>query len=124
MPYSRARMLVTPRSDRPRGDNTGKIWSEIRDGDVYRVIEIDGSYYRLQIRGEFPSLYPIHFFDVLSGIVEPGWVVSLEDEDESISLRFPETSARGFWEDVHDRDEAAIRIMSSVLMRMKESSHS
>ena len=116
-------MIVTRKVVNPNLFQAEYAWEQLDNGAQYRVIEIEYDYFRIQTNKPDwkPCLYHANLFDILDARVEPEWVVDLqiiEDGELELCIGFPEFLTPGFWEDVHDDQSDAQRILIPIFDRL------
>lgn len=85
----------------------------------YHMIEIADSYFRVINDNDEPILYPNQLFVNAKQVIPDGWVkISIDDET---TYTLEEFSARYFFEDYFDGNQANIEVYKNFLLGLKTS---
>lgn len=116
-------MIIKRKTTDPHLPEDEHLWTHLVENFQYHVISIEYDYFRIQTResGWKPCLYPTRLFEIIDSAVEPEWIINIVyelDGKADLLIEFPEFSATGFWEDVHDDKIESHRVLVPILRRL------
>lgn len=94
-----------------------KTYGTLTPGNVYRVITIEGDQLRLMDDAGEPILFAANAFDVMDRVRPSDWIEDVDEDGERYACP-RELSARGFFEDWHDRVPDVRAKLSAYLHKM------
>jgi hypothetical protein len=112
--------FISLQYDDPTGnEDATQVFQNIVLSKSYDVLCYESGHYRLRGETGDPVLYPSQVLALVDPTIPIGWIMVEYREGDcfDVSIGPPEFLVRGFWEEVHDGDNAAMNMYRSVLKR-------